>query len=192
MRAVAPIRAAVERLLSGAEVALSIDAETGVWTLDIAAHDLSAGVTHRHAKVSVETRDGLVESLQPAEFLNPPPGREAWDTLFAFAAALQNEDAAPRLEQFDRSMPGFEDLKTAITALWTQWQIEPALDLLSNEGDDEHRTLQISWALTLKNPQDPVDSVRHEDSIACRLEKQGKTWRIVGFSPANLFSLPKR
>jgi hypothetical protein len=187
----AQIRAAVDALLASGEAALSIDPETGIWTLDFMARDVAAGATHRQAKVTIAVREGLIEKFDPAGFLAPPQGREAWDLLFAFATQLQNEDAAPGMQQFDRSMPGYEKLKAAVAALWARFQIEPSLDLLSNEGDDAHRTLRIDWTLTLHNPQDPVDSPRREASVACQVEKQGKTWKIAALTPADFFDPPK-
>jgi hypothetical protein len=196
MKGFAHLRSNIEHLLAAGQADLHIDTATGVWSLDITARDLAAGVTHRHAKVSAPTQGGLIESLEPADFFAPPHGREAWDTLFAFAADLQNEDAAPRMDQFDRSMPGYEELKTAVKTLWTDWRIEPSLELTSNEGDDSHRTLQIEWTLTLNDSQDPGASAHREESVTCRIEKQslgkqGAAWRIVSFTPASLFSPPK-
>jgi hypothetical protein len=185
------LRTGVEHLLEAAEVSLSFDLETCVWTIEIIARDLAAGVTRRQAKVIMRVDAGVIQRFEPVDFLAPPPGRQAWDTLFGFATALQNEDAAPGMEQFDRAMPGFQELKSAVNALWTQRQIEPAIELLGNEGDDTHRTLQVDWTLNLKNPADPVDSFRREQSVTCRVDKQGKGWRIVGFTPANLFAASK-
>ena len=184
----ASIRTDIARLLEAAEVDLAIDTETGIWSLRIVARDVASGVTQRKAKVSLHTEGDLIHSFQPAGFLAPPPGREPWDALFAFATELQNEDDAPPVEQFDRSIPGYSDLRSAITALWTRYLIESSLDLKSNQGDDTHRTLQIDWTLTLKNPQDPVDSTRREQSILVGIEKRGKAWKIVSFSPASLFT----
>jgi hypothetical protein len=190
MAGYAGIRTGIERLLEAAEVDLDVDTETDIWSLRIVARDAASGITQRKAKVSIHTEGGLIHSFQPPGFFAPPHGREAWDTLFAFAAELQNEDAQPPMEQFDRSMPGYNDLTAAITALWTRYQIEPSLDLKSNEGDDTHRTLQIDWILTLKNPQDPVDSSRREQSIIAGVEKRGKAWRIVSFSHPGFFTPP--
>jgi hypothetical protein len=186
----ASIRTDVTHLLEAAEADLAIDTETGIWSLRSVARDVASGVSERKAKVSLHTEGDLIQSFQPAGFLAPPPGREPWDTLFAFAGELQNEEAAPPMQEFDRSMPGFSDLRSAITALWTRYLIETSLDLQSNEGDDTHRTLQIDWTLTLKNPQDPVDSTRREQSIIVGVEKRGKAWKIVSFSPASLFTPP--
>lgn len=189
MRGYAQIRAGVEQLVHDTELALEIDTASGIWTLEITSRDLAAGITHRRAKVSLRLSDGRIESLEPADFLDLPHGSGAWDAVFAFAGALGNEAAPPPMDQFDRSMPGYQEIKTAVTALWTRYRIDASLDLLSNEGDDAHRTLRIDWSLTLMNPQDAVDSARREETVECRLEKQGKTWRIVSFAPAGLFAL---
>jgi hypothetical protein len=187
----ATVRANIEHLLAAAEVSLSIDATTGLWSVDLTARDTATGTTRRQAKVSLLTKEGVIESFEPADFLAPPHGREAWDLVSDFAAQLQLEQAAPGLAQFDRTMPGVQDLKASIAALWARYQIEPSLDLISNEGDDTHRTLQMDWMLTLRNPQDPVDSSRREQAVTCRVEKQGKAWRIVSFTPVTLFAAPK-
>ncbi len=192
MAGYARIRVDIGQLLEAAEVTLDTNTETGVWTLEIKARDLATGVTLRKAKVAMRVEGGMIASFAPADFLAPPHGREAWDTLFAFAAALQNEDAAPRMDQFERAMKGYEPLKAAVTALWNRYRIEPSLDLKSNEGDDTHRTLQVDWVLMLQNPQDTVDAVRREQSAACHIEKQGKAWKIVSFTPEGLFAPPKR
>lgn len=186
----AGLRPDIERLLESAEVDLDIDTETGIWSLRIVARDAASGITQRKAKVSIHTEDGVIQSFQPAGFFAPPHGREAWDALFAFAAELQNEDAPPQMEQFDRSMPGYESLRAAIAALWTRYLIDASLELKSNEGDDSHRTLQIDWILTLKNPRDPVDSTRREQSTTASLEKRGRAWKIVSFSHADFFTPP--
>ena len=192
MHGFSALRAGLEGLLGSAEVNLSIDVETGVWSLAVTSRDLATGATLREAKVGIVVKNGLIQSLDPADFFAPPHGREAWDTLFSFAADLQNEDAAPRLGQFDHSMPGFEDFSHSVAALWARFQLEPSLDLRSNEGGDADRTLQIGWTLRLKNPQDPVDSTVREQIVVCRVKKQGKSWRIVSFTPADFFALPQK
>lgn len=184
------LRSDIEGLLKTAEVDLDIDTETDIWSLRIVARDVATGTTQRKAKVSIHTEEGLIHSFEPAGFFAPPHGREVWDILFAFAAELQDENVMPSMEQFDRSMPGYENLRAAITALWTRYLIDPSLELKSNEGDDTHRTLQVDWILTLKNPQDPVDSLRREQSIVTGFEKRGKAWKIVSFSHADFFMPP--
>ena len=187
------VRDDIRHALEAAEVSLRIDSETGVWDIYLTARDLASGVTHRQEKVSATEVDGLIKSLKPLNFFAPPQGREPWDVLFAFAASLENEDQPPSLDQFDRAMPGLDALKTAIRTLWTQWRIEPAVELRSNEGDDTHRTIEVDWALALVNRESASIASHRDGLVTCKLEKDtdiGKkaaVWRIVSFTPTSLF-----
>jgi hypothetical protein len=192
MKGAARIREDVEHLIRDAEVAFEINVTTGVWSLDITSHDAAAGVTHRKAKVSLRGAGGLITFFEPADFFEPPHGLGAWNALYSFAMALNEDTAPPSMDQFYPAIPGFGQLKSDVMEMWTRYQIDASLDLLSNEGDDAHRTLRIDWILTLKNQQDPVDSTRREQIVTCRVEALEKKWRIVGFDPPSFFALSKR
>jgi hypothetical protein len=187
------IRTGIEKLIESGEVSLDIDPESGVWKLIVISRDLASGVTRRETKPISRIANGRIESFAPAEFFAAPPrSSEAWDAVYAFAQSLNDEGSAPGMRQFDPAMAGFADLKSAVAALWTRYRIEPALDLKSNEGDDAVRVLEIDWTLTLNNPQDPLDSTRRDQKTTIHVQKQGKAWRIVEFSPASLFGEVKK
>lgn len=188
MPGAAKVRSGLQDLIRQAELALEINTDTGVWTLRIVARDVAAGVTTRQAKVQLRTEAGRIESFEPSDFLEPPHGAGAWNALYSFATALTDENASPPLDQFDSATPGLAELKSDVAALWTRYQIDSSLDMLSNEGDDVRRTLRIDWTLTLKNRQDPVDSFRREQTLTCRIDQRGKSWRIVSIDPIGFFS----
>ncbi len=181
------LRADVSALLAAAEADLAIDPQTGVWTLDLTSRDTAGGSTHRQAKVLIATRGGLIESVKPADFLAPPHGREAWDALAAFASDLQNQNAPPSMSQFDPAAPGFDALKNNVAALWNQFQIEASFDLLSNQGSDTGRTLEVDCTLTLNDPQGLSASITRRQTVTCGMRKEGGRWRIVSLTPAGLF-----
>jgi hypothetical protein len=185
------IRNDLKPLLTAAEVSLYIRTDTGIWNLTVTARDVSAGVTHRSAKVVIRVEGGLIRSFEPSNFFAPPHGREAWDAVFAFASSLNDDSAPPSLTQFDPAMPGFEAFRNTIKTLWTQFQIEPSLDLINSEGDDTHRTLSIEWTMDLRNQQDPTDATQRDQTVTIRVEKQGKNWRIVALDPQTLFAPAK-
>lgn len=178
----------LEKLAHDSELALAINTDTGVWTLRITARDVAEGMTHREAKVAMTSADGRIVSFTPANFFEPPQGRGAWNALFQFASALNDETAPPSMGQFDPEMPHYQEIKTGVATLWGRYQIDSSLDLLSHEGDDTHRTLRVDWTLTLMNPQDNVDSTRREQTVVCKMEKQGRAWRVVGLEPVGLFA----
>ena len=199
----ADVQAAIE--ISNSEISGSeISSGQMNWTLDIAAHDLSAGSTRRQAKVMYRAeRSGgklRIVSFEPASLFAPPHGREAWDAVSGAAMDLQmasrraegrNENNLPSLlGRFDRAMTGYAQLAANLEALTSIWVVEPAIQLTGNEGGDDRRLLEIDWVMTLTSPLDGGRSLRKEETVKCALEKRGKRWLIVSFTPLELFAPP--
>jgi hypothetical protein len=216
MKGYKELAANVHGLLRDADVQASIEIQSGEiqnveissgqmnWTLDIAAHDLSAGSTRRQAKVMyrAERSGGKLRmvSFEPVSLFAPPHGREAWDAVSGAAMDLQmasrradgreENDLPNLLARFDRGMAGYAQLEANLTALTSIWLVEPALQLMSNEGDDDRRSLEIDWTMTLTNPLDGGRSVRKEETVKCVVEKRGKRWLIVAFAPLEFLAPP--
>jgi hypothetical protein len=194
----ADVQASIE--LSGAE----LSSGQMNWTLDIDAHDLSAGSTRRQVKVTYRAqRSGgklRIGSFEPVSLFAPPHGREAWDAISE--AAVDLHQASRRadgreenylsnlLARFDRAMVGYAQLEANLQALTSIWLVEPALQLTSNEGSDDRRSLEIDWVMTLTNPMDVGRSLRKEETVKCVVEKRGKRWLIVAFAPLEFLAPP--
>jgi hypothetical protein len=205
MKGYRELAANVHGLLRDADVQASIEISSGQmdWTLDIAAHDLSAGETRRQAKVAYRAeRSGVklrIVSFEPGNLFAPPRGREAWDAVSGVARDLQlasraaegrREDLPNLLDRFDRAMAGYAKLEANVKALTSIWMVEPALQLTSNEGSDDRRSLEIDWTMTLTDPQDKGQSLRKQATVECVVEKRGKQWLIVAFSPLEFLAPP--
>jgi hypothetical protein len=206
MKGYRELAANVRGLLRDADVQASIEILDGQmnWTLDIAAHDLSAGVTRRQVKVSYRAeRSGgklRIASFEPLTLFAPPHGREAWDAISGVAMDLQlasrhadgrEENDLPNLfARFDRAMAGYPQLEANLTGLTSIWLVEPGIQLTANEGSDDRRSLEIDWTMTLTNPLDQGRSLRKEETVKCTVEKRGKRWLIVAFTPLELFAPP--
>jgi hypothetical protein len=211
MKGYRELAANVRGLLRDADVQASIEIPGGEipggrmnWTLDIGAHDLSAGSTRRQATVEyrVERSGGKLRivSFEPVSLFGPPHGREAWDAISGVAMDLHmasrradgrdENDLPGLLGRFDRAMSGYSQLAANLEALTSIWLVEPALQLTSNEGGDDRRSLEIDWAMTLTSPLDKGRSVRKAETVKCVVEKRGKGWVIVAFTPLELFAPP--
>jgi hypothetical protein len=216
MKGYRELAANVRGLLRDADVQASIEISSGEvpsgeipggrmkWTLDIGAHDLSAGSTRRQATVTYRAeRSGgklRIVSFEPVSLFAPPHGREAWDAISGVAMDLQmasrradgrDENNLPSLlGRFDRAMSGYSQLAANLEALTSIWLVEPALQLTSNEGGDDRRSLEIDWAMTLTSPLDGGRSLHKEETVKCVVEKRGKRWLIVAFTPLELFASP--
>lgn len=109
-------------------------------------------------------------------------------TLTDAAAALANDDASTFLDQFDRNMPGFAALRVNVETLLGASQVVSTIEPISNQGDDRQQSLELDWLLAV-NDKDRA-GVRKETRraiVKCRLEHQGKHWKIVALEPADFF-----
>src|SRR5277367_4513036 len=98
--------------------------------------------------------------------------------LFRTAAeALSNKDAAEFLGHFDKSMPGYADLRDEIEELLARGEAGSAIEIVKDEGDDQKRTLELDWVLEI-----PDQQVRRK-IVKCGIERRGKKWKIVGLEP---------
>lgn len=206
MKGYRDLRTNVHELLRDADVQASIEISSGQmnWTLDIDAHDSSAGATKRQAKAKYTTGRSSgklrIASFEPVALFAPPHGREAWDVLSGMARDLQiasrsaegreENDLPNLLGRFDRAMPGYAQLEANLRALTSIWRVEPAIQLTSNEGDDSRRSLEADWTMTLADPLDGGRSLRKQATVKCTVEKRGKQWIVVSFAPLELFAPP--
>lgn len=117
---------------------------------------------------------------------------DAWDVLSAAASAMAAGNAAAFLECFDPRMPGYQTLRADVTALLREAEPRSSAELVTNEGNDDARTITADWTLTIVSRQDSVSSATRQKRVRFRIEKQGGKWRITSFEPADFFAPAKR
>ena len=111
---------------------------------------------------------------------NRPP--EQMEVFRAVTEALANQDADAFLDQFDSKMPQYEKLRDEIQDLFGAAQeIGSTIDVITDEGDDQKRTLELDWLLKIDN-NDPRRQI-----VKCQVEKQGKKWKITALDPVEFF-----
>ena len=109
----------------------------------------------------------------------PAPQMEVFRDI---AEALANRDAEAFLDQFDQQMPGYEKLRDEIRELLAVTQeIGTTVDVISDEGDEQKRSLELDWVLKF-DTEDPRRQI-----VKCRAEKQGKKWKITALEPVEFF-----
>jgi hypothetical protein len=118
------------------------------------------------------------------------PSQEVWDLLTQVASALSERNPAAFLEAFDPAMPGYEKLREHVTALLRNADVQSAIELESDEGNGQSRTVQLNWLLRIRPEPEATASTRREQKVKCRVEKAGRKWRIVFFEPLELFAPP--
>ena len=114
---------------------------------------------------------------------NRPP--EQMEVFRAVTEALANQDTDAFLDQFDSKMPQYEKLRDEIKDLFGRAQeIGSTIDVITDDGDGQKRTLELDWLLKLDN-----DEPRRQ-IVKCQVEKQGKKWKITALDPVEFFRAP--
>jgi murein L,D-transpeptidase YcbB/YkuD len=109
----------------------------------------------------------------------PPAQMEVFRNV---SGALANRDAEAFLDQFDRKMPQYEKLRDEIQELFGLTQeIGSTIDVITDEGDNSKRMLQLDWLLKI-DVQEPKRQI-----VKCQVEKQGKKWKITALEPVEFF-----
>ena len=114
---------------------------------------------------------------------------QVWDVIGSLASSLGNGHGAEFLDAFDPAMPGYQELHANVTALLAQADVQSAIDLVDNQGDDRTRTVEVDWLLSITRPAD-VSAAKRQDHVKSRFEKQGRRWRIVWLEPLAFFAPP--
>ena len=111
---------------------------------------------------------------------NRPP--EQMEVFRNVSEALANRDADAFLDQFDRQMPEYEKLRDEIQELiGLAQEIGSTIDVITDEGDDSKRRLQLDWLLKI-DIAEPRRQI-----VKCQVEKQGKKWKITALEPVEFF-----
>ena len=113
------------------------------------------------------------------------------DALKAVAdatAALVNDDSQGFLDQFDRNMPGYAALRTEVEGLLGASDVGSTVDVISNDGDANKRTLTLDWVLVLSEKGSATGGKETRRGVVkCQAERRGKVWKITALEPVEFF-----
>ena len=110
--------------------------------------------------------------------------------LQSTAAALANghdgglrgePDVGPFLEKFDTTMPGFTEFRGDVEDLLTRGKVGTVIEVLTDEGDDQKRMLQLDWLLEIEDQQ-PRRKI-----VKCTIERGKAGWKITALDPIDFF-----
>jgi hypothetical protein len=116
---------------------------------------------------------------------------DVWALLSSMASGLSAGQPDEFLRAFDPAMPGYGDLKTNLTALLAQADVQSSIELVSNEGDDRSRMVETDWLLRIISRDAVSGSISRQEHVKCGFEKQGRRWRTVSLEPLTFFAPPR-
>jgi hypothetical protein len=121
-------------------------------------------------------------------FIRAEPPSDVLALLQNAADALTNEDAGVFLSHFDRNMPQYATLQGNIEGLMAAYDVESSIEIVSDEGDNEKRSLTLDWVLTTEEKAAARgDRATRRRIVNCRIERRGKQWKITLIEPLDFF-----
>lgn len=96
------------------------------------------------------------------------------DPLFA-------SDAGPFLEKFDPKMPGYATLRDEVESLLVGSKVGSVIEIVTDDGDNRKRSLELDWLLQIE------DQPSRREIVKCKIEREGKDWKITAFEPIDFF-----
>ena len=126
--------------------------------------------------------------LMAAVLLFAEPPAEVLEQFREAADALANDDANAFLAKFDRNMAGYAEFRDEIVGLLAANDVGSTIEVVNDEGDDQKRSLDLDWLLVIgeKNSNSGQRETRRR-VLKCRIERQGKRWKIVALEPVDFF-----
>ena len=78
-------------------------------------------------------------------------------------------------------MVGYATLRDEIESLLSAAEVGSAIEIVTDEGDDQKRTLELDWVLEITDQQ-PKRAI-----LKCTIARQGKKWKITALDPIEFF-----
>jgi hypothetical protein len=168
------------------------------WRMQITQRQRAISTTQRHAAVKCQLvkKNGAwrIVSFTPADFFAPTHAEQVWDQLSEAAISLSppaddRQPVSPSsfLATFDSKMPGYQQLVQDITALTLLGPIESSVELITNDGDDHARSVEVEWTLHVLNRDTSIGQLHRDQRLKLHLEWQGKHWRVTSIDHPEFF-----
>jgi hypothetical protein len=111
------------------------------------------------------------------------------DTISALASALGDNNPDLFLENVDKDMPGYEQLKVNVEALTAQADVHSGIDQIAEDGNE----VTVNWEMRIE-PHTEVPSAEYErrvETLHLKFVQRGKRWKLVGLDHIEFFEPPR-
>jgi hypothetical protein len=106
------------------------------------------------------------------------------------ASALSGGNPSDALGPIDKSFKDYGKLREYFVGLTQAYQVASEVEIKDEDDREGDTKLQVSWRLTLTDPNTSTSTQRTADIDLTLVQKDGK-WKIVDLSPVEFFN-PQR
>ena len=103
------------------------------------------------------------------------------------ALALTSREPADAMTPFDKSFADYDKLRGYFGGLTAAFEVTNQLEITEEQDSEDEATITVEWALTLANAENGYSQNR-KATVHIRLVPQKGQWKIVEFSPVELFN----
>jgi hypothetical protein len=116
---------------------------------------------------------------------------DVMEVVTSMAGALTDVNVSKFMSAFSKDMPDYGTLENNVTALVKQADVSSSIQTVSEDGDDQARTIDLDWVLEVRSLEQDGPIVRRREVIHCELRKEKKHWKIVSLKPLDFFAAAK-
>jgi|HubBroStandDraft_1064217.scaffolds.fasta_scaffold1015418_2 hypothetical protein len=95
------------------------------------------------------------------------------------------------MSAFSKDMPDYATLQSNVTALVQQAEVSSSIQTVTEDGNDQARSIDLDWVLQIRSLEEDGPIVRRREVIHCEFRKEKKHWKIVSLKPVDFFAPPK-
>lgn len=117
----------------------------------------------------------------------PDQSSDLRTVLQRIATGLTDENPADALKPFDRSFSGYDKLGDYFNGLTASYQITNEVNVVDEQDSSDQTTATVDWTITLGDKTNPGVQDSRNRQIHVRMVREKKHWKIVEFSPIDLF-----
>ena len=112
------------------------------------------------------------------------------------AGALTEVNVPKFMSVFSKEMPGYATLQNNVTALVNQAEVSSSIEPVTEDGDDQARSIDLDWVLEVRSLEQDGPIVHRREVIHCELRKdqvhkKKPQWKIVAIKPLDFFGAAK-
>ena len=118
------------------------------------------------------------------------------EVVTSMAAALTDVNISKFMAAFSKDMPGYATLQNNVTALVNQAEVSSSIQPVTEDGDDQARSIDLDWVLEVRSLEQDGPIVHRREVVHCELRKdqvhkKKPQWKIVAIKPLDFFSPAK-
>jgi hypothetical protein len=121
-----------------------------------------------------------------APFLFASDAESPLDRLAKLATYLSENSAPEALACFDPRMKDYAVIEADIGAIGAQTDVLCAIDIVSEHGEGEDRTLDTDWFVELRSQAEGGPVERRRERVELRMKKDAAKWKIVAMAPVSI------